>query len=68
MLEFARVETPEELDYLAEIALEIWMGYWPPIIGREQTEYMVERFHSVEAMTADIEEHGYRFWLLRDEG
>ena len=55
MLEFARVETPEELDYLAEIAREIWMGYWPPIIGREQTEYMVERFHSVEAMTADIE-------------
>ena len=68
MLEFARVETPEELDYLAKIAREIWMGYWPPIIGREQTEYMVERFHSVEAMTADIEEHGYRFWLLRDEG
>lgn len=67
MLEFACVETSEDLEYLAKIAREIWMGYWPRIIGREQTEYMVDLFHSVEAMTKDIEQHGYRFWLLRNE-
>ncbi|MGN0261443.1 MAG: GNAT family N-acetyltransferase [Eggerthellaceae bacterium] len=67
MLEFAQVKTSDDLEYLAKIAREIWMDYWPPIIGREQTEYMIDKFHSVEAMTTDIEEHGYRFWLLRNE-
>lgn len=67
MLEFAQVDTTRDLEFLAKIAREIWLGYWPPIIGIEQTEYMIEKFHSVDAMAEDIAQHGYRFWLLRNE-
>lgn len=67
MLEFVQVKTVDELEYLARIARDIWMDYWPPIIGKDQTEYMVERFQTVEAIRNDIEHHGYRYWLLFDD-
>ena len=67
-LEFVAVETDGQLEHLAEMASEIWHEYWPAHIGEAQTDYMVEMFHSVEAMRHDIAEHGYRYWFLVDEG
>lgn len=67
-LEFTRVETEEQLAHLAEVANTIWHEYWPALIGEEQTDYMVEMFHSIPAMKHDMDEHGYRYWLLSDEG
>lgn len=66
MLSFEPVSNDEELVRLEKVAREIWLGYWPPIIGREQTEYMIDNLHSVEKMKSDIENLGYRFWFLKD--
>lgn len=66
MLTFKPVSTDEELDLLAQVAREIWTGYWPDIIGLEQTEYMLETLHSAPRMRKDMDELGYRFWLLYD--
>lgn len=66
-LQFEHVETDEQITALAKVADEIWHEYWPAIIGAEQTDYMVERFQSAEAIERDIRHHDYRYWMLKDE-
>lgn len=66
-LEFVPVRTPEDIKDLAELAKEIWFEYWPALIGEDQTEYMVRKFQSEEAITRDMAENGYEYWFLRSK-
>lgn len=63
---FQAVEGPAQQEELARIAEEIWFGYWPPLIGEEQTRYMVERFQSLGAIRRDMAENAYEYWFVRD--
>ena len=63
-LSFVPVRSQADQELLARIAGEIWRGYWPAIIGEGQTEYMVEKFQSLEAIKRDMAEHDYEYWLL----
>ncbi len=63
-LSFVPVKSEADQKVLATIAGEIWRGYWPAIIGEEQTEYMVKNFQSFEAIQRDMAEHDYEYWLL----
>lgn len=65
-LVFKEVRSDKDIQRLASMADEIWHEYWPAIIGTAQTDYMVETFQSVEALTNDIRHHGYRYWILED--
>lgn len=58
------------VERLAALASKIWFGYWPPLIGADQTRYMVERFQSAAAIRRDMCEHGYEYWFVRaaDDG
>ena len=65
-IEFVPVETPEDRAALAALAGEIWHEYWPALIGEAQTDYMVEQFQSLEALSsATCAEHAYEYWFLR---
>lgn len=66
-ISFQPVTMPDQLEHLARMADEIWHEYWPSRIGKEQTDYMVNMFHSVDAMKHDIAEHNYRFWFMVDD-
>lgn len=66
-LRFEPVHDETSLHTLVKAADEIWHEYWPALIGPDQTDYMVEKFQSREAISADIAEHGYRYRLLYDE-
>ena len=66
-LSFVPVKTSTDQELLARIAGEIWRGYWPELIGEAQTEYMVERFQSLEAITRDMAENDYEYWLLVED-
>lgn len=61
---FKPVETVDDQRMLAELASQIWFEYWPDHIGRAQTEYMVERFQSLDAIVRDMSEHGYEYWFI----
>ena len=61
------VETDGDLQTTARVAHDIWFEYWPGLIGRAQTEYMVKNMQSLGAITRDIREVGYRYWLLYDD-
>ena len=66
-LTFKLVETNEDLQATARMAHDIWFEYWPALIGKAQTEYMVANMQSLSAITRDIRQVGYRYWILLDE-
>ena len=66
-LRFEQVETDEQIAETAKVASAIWHEYWPALIGLDQTDYMVSTMQSVEAITKDIREKGYRYHLLYDD-
>ena len=61
---FIPVRNASDQERLARLAGQIWREYWPAHIGKAQTEYMVERFQSLEAIKRDMAEHDYEYWLL----
>ncbi|QKF07688.1 GNAT family N-acetyltransferase [Berryella wangjianweii] len=61
---FVPVVTPAQRQQLSHLAKRIWFGYWPALIGADQTAYMVERFQSLEAIERDMALHGYEYWLI----
>jgi len=63
-----RVSTDRDIDAVAVLARQIWTQHFPPIIGREQVDYMLEKFQSAAAITRQIREGGYEYYLVFDEG
>jgi ribosomal protein S18 acetylase RimI-like enzyme len=55
---------PVDKDGLTAIQIlagEIWREYYPAIIGEEQTEYMLHRFYSPDALMSQMES-GHHFY------
>lgn len=61
---FEAVQTDEQQEQLAQLAGAIWNEYWPPIIGQDQTTYMVEQFQSLPAIKRDMAENAYEYWFV----
>ncbi|HNW38940.1 MAG TPA: GNAT family N-acetyltransferase [Candidatus Omnitrophota bacterium] len=60
--------TNEKLARLVEsLASSIWQEYYVPIIGRQQTEYMLDKFQSRTAVLNQIAKEGYLYYLLNDK-
>ena len=66
MLKFHEIHG-EEIPRLAALASEIWHECFPGIITGGQIDYMVEKFQSPAAMTAQLAE-GYRYFIVEHEG
>lgn len=64
---FHPVRTDEEIEKLARVADEIWHEYWPALIGKAQTDYMVEQFQSIKVIRHDMSVHAYEYWFIEDE-
>ena len=58
------VDTADEIERVAELAREIWLEYYPPIIGREQSEYMIATLQNAAAIREQIQ-GGLRYFLLK---
>ncbi len=63
---FHNVSTSKEIDEVVKIAREIWREHYPPIIGNEQVEYMLENFHSKDAITVELKHHNYAYYLIKN--
>jgi RimJ/RimL family protein N-acetyltransferase len=62
-LVLSAVETAAEIERVAELAREIWLEYYPPVIGREQAEYMIATLQSAAAI-AEQARGRLRYFLL----
>lgn len=64
--EIIKVEN-SDIPKLAQLANEIWNQHFPPIIGQEQVDYMVDNFQSEKAMTKQISQ-GYEYYFMCVDG
>lgn len=54
LLELKTAETEQDFILLADLARDIWLEHYVEIIGPEQTEYMLNRFQSPEAIASSV--------------
>lgn len=59
-----RVQSPQTIKLVADLASAIWNEHYVPIIGQEQVDYMVKSFQSVEAMEKQINDENYEYYLI----
>ncbi|MDD5455221.1 MAG: GNAT family N-acetyltransferase [Candidatus Ratteibacteria bacterium] len=65
-IEFVEVSDPGLIKIVEKLARSIWRQHYVPIIGKDQVEYMLEKFQSKEAILNQIKKEGYHYYLLRD--
>lgn len=66
-LMFTAVRTKQQIKTAARLARDIWTEHYFPIIGKEQTDYMVEKFQSAEAIDCQIRFEEYLYFLIKPE-
>lgn len=59
------VSDKHQLKVVEVLAYMIWHDHYTPIIGKDQVDYMLEKFQSVQAMSDQIED-GYSYFLCTD--
>lgn len=62
-LSLTQVHTEADVEWVTELANEIWQEYYIEIITQEQIDYMLKKFQSVEAILKQIEE-GFEYYLM----
>lgn len=65
-MKLVQVKDRKSVVAVETLANEIWREYYIPIVGREQVEYMLKRFQSKKAITAQIKE-GFLYYLIKNE-
>ncbi len=63
---FIKVTTDKQIEIVWELAKEIWLEHYTPIIGRQQVDYMLEKFQSKEAVREQIAK-GYIYFLIEND-
>ncbi len=63
--EIKQVRDQTAIDTVAMLADEIWHRHFVPIIGREQVDYMLDKFQSATAVAGQIK-NGYEYYLIYD--
>ena len=51
---------------LSRMATAIVREHFDPIIGKEQNDYMIQKFQTVDAIKEQLE-HGYQYYFVSDE-
>ncbi len=63
---YLEVKTEKEIKRLEEFAREIWTEYYIPIIGEKQVSYMLEKFQSKHAITEQLKNNFYYFFIVEN--
>lgn len=63
---FEEVITESQIVVVETLAKEIWTEHYTPIIGKDQVEYMLEKFQSREAIAEQIRS-GYQYFIIRED-
>ena len=67
-VEIKLVATATEIAEVAGLAKTIWNEHYVPIIGQAQVDYMVEKFQTAAAISGQIENEGYQYFLITATG
>jgi O-acetyl-ADP-ribose deacetylase len=64
IIDFYPVCDADEIRTAARLAYEIWNEHYVPIIGQDQVMYMVDKFQSFQAITKQIKEEDYEYYII----
>lgn len=59
------LEKTIDASLIASLANKIWMEYYPDVIGRDYTIYVLDNYHSLKTIKADLEK-GMIYYLIKD--
>jgi len=59
--------SPNDISVIAALAQKIWRVHYPPIIGTEQVEYMLNKMYSSDALANQFQEGQVFYLILEDE-
>jgi len=65
-LEFQPAESKMEITRVAGLAARIWEEFFDDLLPLGQTEYMVNKFQSLEAITEAVSE-GYSYYIIKSD-
>ncbi len=65
-IEFIKVSGRRLIKTVVLLAREIWTEHFTAIIGRGQVDYMLAKFQSAEAISRQIENEGFLYYLLKE--
>ena len=63
---FIAVLTERQIEIVGSLAEEIWTEHYVPIIGKEQVEYMLDKFQSVQSISDQIRS-GSLYFLVKED-
>ena len=63
---FIEVLTEEQIEIVESLAEEIWTEHYIPIIGKEQVDYMLDRFQSKQSISDQIRS-GFLYFLVKED-
>ena len=64
---YTQVITDEQIGATARLAREIWTEHFTAIIGADQVDYMLDKIQSVNAITDQIRNKGYIYYLIEED-
>lgn len=67
-MNYLNIKTDEDISKLSDLASDIWHKYWPKILSPAQIDYMVAKFQSFNAIKEQIEDDGYIYNIMEDNG
>ena len=67
-MNYLNIKTDEEINILADLASSIWKEYWPKLLSPAQIDYMVAKFQSYNAIKEQIEDEGYIYNIMIEDG
>lgn len=59
-------EDNESITLLESLSHTIWNEHYPGIISQEQIDYMLQKYHSFESISQQIND-GYKYFLVQSE-
>ena len=62
---FIEVSSKRDVAAVVRLAREIWSDHYAPIIGTEQVAYMLDKFQSPQAISEQIAQQDYWYFLIR---
>ena len=65
-MDYNQVITDVQIRQTAKLAQKIWTEHFTVIIGAEQVDYMLDKFQSEDAITDQIQNKGYVYYLIEE--
>ena len=65
-MECTQVITDAQITTTSRLAREIWTEHYIDIIGADQVDYMIDKFQSEDAITDQIRNKGYLYYLIEE--